>query len=250
MKALQDRTLLVAERVADHSTWNGWSQLVTNSISLTSLTTRGNRDKYKYVWSVTTMPAFTVDFLSVYLDTWNKVFNADWKSTPVKALEIGTYEGRSACWLLDNVLLHQDSHLVCIDNFVGIGEHNPNNPLGLSVKDRCLQNLSEYSSKVELIQGDSKLVMKQMDPSQLFDLIYIDGDHTAQGVLTDAVLAFSHLKLGGLMIFDDYLWLNSEKRRWFGPKEGIDAFLNCFRCHLQIISANGQLMVSKVPDDS
>ena len=39
-----------------------------------------------------------------------------------------------------------------------------------------------------------------------FDLIYIDGSHTAADVLTDAVLAFQLLRVGGVMIFDDYLW--------------------------------------------
>jgi predicted O-methyltransferase YrrM len=37
-----------------------------------------------------------------------------------------------------------------------------------------------------------------------FDFIYIDGDHTAKGTISDAIRAFSLLKEGGIMIFDDY----------------------------------------------
>ena len=171
------------------------------------------------------MPTFTIDYLSVNLDTWNKVFSEEWRSKPIHALEIGSYEGLSACWMLDNVLRHPESRLVFIDNFVGIGAHNPNDPQGLSVRERCIRNLNEYGERVKLIEGDSKAVLKQMDPRELFDVIYIDGDHSAQATLTDSVFAFQHLKHGGLMIFDDYLWMDREPRRWWGPKEGIDDML-------------------------
>src|SRR5260221_7918568 len=35
----------------------------------------------------------------------------------LRFLEIGSFEGYSACWLLDNILTHNSSHLVCIDIF-------------------------------------------------------------------------------------------------------------------------------------
>jgi len=37
-----------------------------------------------------------------------------------------------------------------------------------------------------------------------FDAIYIDGDHTAEGVLTDLAMAWPLLKVGGVLIFDDF----------------------------------------------
>lgn len=41
---------------------------------------------------------------------------------------------------------------------------------------------------------------------QRFDLVYIDGSHYSHDVLSDAVLSFPLLKVGGHMLFDDYLW--------------------------------------------
>ncbi|MCZ6464828.1 MAG: class I SAM-dependent methyltransferase [Proteobacteria bacterium] len=38
------------------------------------------------------------------------------------------------------------------------------------------------------------------------DFIYIDGCHEAACVLLDAVLSWDLLKVGGTMIFDDYVW--------------------------------------------
>ena len=40
----------------------------------------------------------------------------------------------------------------------------------------------------------------------LFDLVYIDGSHSAKDVLLDSLLAWRLLRPGGAMIWDDYEW--------------------------------------------
>ena len=42
---------------------------------------------------------------------------------PLHALELGSWEGSSACWLLAHVLRHPSSRLTCIDTFRGGREH-------------------------------------------------------------------------------------------------------------------------------
>jgi predicted O-methyltransferase YrrM len=57
----------------------------------------------------------------------------------------------------------------------------------------------------------------------MYDFIYIDGDHTAYGVLKDSVAAYECLNVGGIIAFDDYQWsagLGAIKE----PKMAIDAF--------------------------
>jgi predicted O-methyltransferase YrrM len=57
-----------------------------------------------------------------------------------------------------------------------------------------------------------------------FDFIYGDGSHDPRDVCLDGILAWSLLKPGGVMIFDDYEWgghLPPHKR----PDVGINAFL-------------------------
>jgi len=76
------------------------------------------------------------------------------------------------------------------------------------------------------------------------DLVYIDGSHQAPDVLSDAVLGFQLLKVGGLMIFDDYLWhieSPTAKDPLNMPKPGIDAFMNVFMRKMGII-AGGPLL--------
>ena len=68
---------------------------------------------------------------------------------------------------------------------------------------------------------------------------HVDGSHQAADVLLDAVLSFQLLRLGGLLIFDDYLWsmepvgtqdpLNM-------PKPAIDAFFNIYQRKMRIVA--------------
>lgn len=190
---------------------------------------------------------FTADFHSGHADTWAKIM-APMRGLPVSVLEVGSYEGCSATWLLENVLDHPESRITCVDSFVGVAQHNTDDPnmASQTLLQRFQANMAPWGDKVRLLQGDSKSVLKKLPESEYFDMIYIDGDHTAAGVLADAVLAWPHLKYGGLMIFDDYLWLAGEPRRWWGPKEGIDAFVSCYRDQLHVALAGAQLMISKI----
>jgi predicted O-methyltransferase YrrM len=86
-----------------------------------------------------------------------------------------------------------------------------------------------------------------------FDLIYIDGSHQAPDVLTDAVMSFQLLKVGGVMIFDDYLW--SMDKPGFQdvlkmPKPAIDAFINIFQRKMSVFfgAPIGQLYTRKNSD--
>lgn len=74
-----------------------------------------------------------------------------------------------------------------------------------------------------------------------FDIIYIDGNHEPEYLLEDAVLSFRKLKVGGIMIFDDY--------GWGGPdltKRGIDAFMNGYHKRIQVLGMkDSQVFISK-----
>jgi predicted O-methyltransferase YrrM len=78
-----------------------------------------------------------------------------------------------------------------------------------------------------------------------YDFIYIDGDHTAAGVMKDAVDADRHLKVGGIMAFDDYTW-SMEGHPLLDPKPAIDAFLAVYDNKYQLMGQNNQVWVTKV----
>jgi len=171
---------------------------------------------------------FTQDWFTHNIPNFEKcMFMAGLPRT--RFLEIGSYEGRSTCWLLSNLAI--DGKMVSIDPF-------PNMP---EVEDRFWNNVREVMGKRQLIQckTTSYLALSQLiQQEQEFDFIYIDGDHSPAGVLTDATMAWQLLQKGGVMLFDDYLYPQEP------TKIGIDAFLNSFDGY-ELIIDNYQLAVKK-----
>lgn len=129
---------------------------------------------------------------------------------PVKCLEVGVYDGRNACWLLDNVLNHPESTYTGVDY---IGEHQ-------LAHDRAVSNLSIHQSKVELVIGDSLEVLpKFVLWKRRYDLIFVDGCHSFLGCLSDLRNCWRILNPGGFIILDDYL------RPDYGVAEALYTFL-------------------------
>jgi hypothetical protein len=58
---------------------------------------------------------------------------------------------------------------------------------------------------VELHEGDSSSVLRTF-PDSYFDFIYIDGDHSYQGVKRDIEAGKSKVKRDGFLIFNDYTY--------------------------------------------
>lgn len=171
--------------------------------------------------------AFTEDYFSFQKEVFEKVL-ALYKGRPnIQYLEIGTFEGASAFWMLENILTHPSAKMTCID------------PFGLHLYKRFTDNLklSGLSDKVDILKGFSQVKLRAL-PLKSFDIIYIDGSHVPKDVLIDAVLSWGLLKRGGIMLLDDYLLNTGEQN----PKVAIDPFLNCFKDELEIIY-NGYLIV-------
>ena len=77
-----------------------------------------------------------------------------------------------------------------------------------------------------------------------FELIYIDGSHRYEDVLSDAKNGFRMLKQGGLMVFDDYFWQNYPNPK-DNPAATINSFLKEFRRALEVLDAPYQVTVRK-----
>jgi precorrin-6B methylase 2 len=59
------------------------------------------------------------------------------------------------------------------------------------------------SAQVKVFEGDSSTQLAKQ-PDGTYDLIYIDGDHTYEGVLKDAHVSLRKMKRHGLLVFNDY----------------------------------------------
>ena len=175
---------------------------------------------------------FTSDWFSPKIPGWKRIQEGKkWSgNSKLTVIEIGSFEGRSSCWILNNLLANDESRLYCIDTFEGSLEHNTKQSDRLY--DRFIHNIrcTGKENQVEVMVGRSddqliELIAKGVNA----DLIYIDGSHMAKDVLTDAVLSWKLLKSSGVMIFDDYLWTmpNSDDIN-MSPKLAIDSFVNIF----------------------
>jgi SAM-dependent methyltransferase len=171
---------------------------------------------------------FTTDWVTPHEQTWRETLKL-FKGRPnVRALEIGSYEGRSAIWFLENILTDPSSSIITIDLFNGPFEQ---------VFDR---NVSGFKNQVTKIKAPSHDALRPLKPGS-FDFVYIDGSHVAKDVFLDAALSWDLLKPGGVLIFDDY-----ELKGPAGePKPALDAFLNVFDPYIKVKHKGSQLIVKK-----
>jgi predicted O-methyltransferase YrrM len=184
--------------------------------------------------------AFTTNWTSNHLKNWSKIL-ASHRYKPLKILEIGSWEGRSALFFLNYL---PNASLVCIDTFKGGREHAKDPGLN-AIEKRFDANLAPFGDRVEKRKGASIEVLGELGLTRRqFDVVYVDGSHLAVDVYRDAVLSWPLLVPGGTMIFDDYQWrleLPAAQR----PKEAIDSFLQLINGEYHEVHRDYQIVLSK-----
>jgi predicted O-methyltransferase YrrM len=178
---------------------------------------------------------------------------------PERILEIGSFEGASPCFLIQTLANQLDLEIHCIDTWEGGAEHQGIDMGAVETRFRHNVNLatSGASRRVSLHvhKGLSDRMLGGLlggGKASYFDFIYVDGSHHAPDVLTDALLGFKLLKVGGVMAFDDYLWFEALP---YGrdplrcPKLAIDTFTNFYCRKSQLIATPlSQVWVQKTAE--
>lgn len=137
---------------------------------------------------------------------------------PTVFLEIGSLEGRSTIWLLENILTHEASHIICID----LNKHNTLGNLTYNTK-------LKFKDKVDIIVGNSNKVLSDLISDRLlFDFIYIDGQHDEYMPLNDLVMSHQLLKVGGILALDDYLAEDSREYGNFTTRKCFNYFIDIY----------------------
>jgi hypothetical protein len=176
---------------------------------------------------------FSTDWATHNIREWKRVLSTFKGQPNIHYLEVGVFEGGSLIWMLENIFTHPTSTVTGID------------PLGSKYAQILYDNLKKtgVTNRVKIIKGFSQSELKKL-PYRSFDVIYIDGDHSACAVLNDAILSWPLLKKGGVLIFDDYLWnikASSEKR----PQLAIDAFIDAYKDYIEVICFKYQCIIRK-----
>ncbi|KZT20642.1 glycosyltransferase family 8 protein [Neolentinus lepideus HHB14362 ss-1] len=188
------------------------------------------------------------DWFSFNIDTWKVLFPLV-KPSP-RILEIGSWEGRSAVFLL-NELCADGGEVVCIDHFDLMAA-----PAGRERYRKLVHNLTLTGKKFRVIDefsmpGLMRLLHEHVQSkSRGFDWVYVDGSHEADDTLLDGELTWRLANDGAVIIFDDYHWDVEPEESIHHPKRGIDAFLALHEGEYERLSSSShhQVIIQKKSD--
>jgi hypothetical protein len=163
----------------------------------------------------------------------------------LKFLQLGAYTGDASVWLCDNILTGKNSILRDVDTWQGSNEREH--------KDINFDEVFQtYISKTcEKSRFYYKSTTKEFFTSTTFtrfgeyDFIYIDADHTADAVASDAEYSWELLKKGGILAFDDYMW-GQDMKPELTPRPAIDNFLEFHEGEYDILTKEYQVWVQKI----
>jgi SAM-dependent methyltransferase len=161
-----------------------------------------------------------------------------------RALEVGSFEGLSAVYLLWRL---PEAEVTCVDTFEGSLEHEGTDTVPAGLERVFDQNVALVdAARVRKLVGRSSVVLPQLAAeNERFDLVYLDGSHFGLDVLVDAAVSWQLLKNGGFLIFDDYLWAELGDDPLLRPRPAIDAFLAFVEGKYELLFAHEQVAVRK-----
>lgn len=163
----------------------------------------------------------------------------------IRYLEIGAYEGRNLAfmdWLLPGRL-----DVTVIDPWFDEGL-NPEEKYH-AVEPRFRRNTAKLGfASLKVTKGFSTYELPRMlEAGEAFDLIYVDGTHTALGVMIDLCFCAGLLRTGGLMILDDY-WHQESEIGGPGVKQAVDRFHGMFQDYFELEAVYRQVILRKTAD--
>jgi len=148
----------------------------------------------RYIDRAPSLPQELIENCRIYSDRYKLL-----ESLPRQGVvaEVGTDRGDFAARIMA-VTQPRTFHVFELD----IGRINPDNISSHVADGTCQLHVGDSSEKLRVL------------PDQSFDWIYIDGDHSEEGVKRDIEAAARKIKPGGLMIFNDYaVWSVISMRR-------------------------------------
>ena len=159
------------------------------------------------------------------------------KNKPKNILEIGTYEGLLAIWLYKKF---PKAKITIVDPFLSDDKNLSQEDCQRFriVEENFNKNISNLDKKKILffkITSDLFFIKNQ----NLFDIIYIDGNHTPEQCYKDIENSYNVLSKNGLLIIDDIFLLDYK----ISPLDCLDVFLSKKNIKIKILSLNFQNII-------
>ena len=181
---------------------------------------------------------FTSNWFAPNEELWLKHVAPRFEHTKnVSFLELGSYEGRSALWILEHVLKDPSSSITCVDCW--------------NVEFTCMASWGnvDYEAVFDSNTKDNPQVIKLKGKTddvlptlkgQVFDGAYIDSEHTYQRVLSEAHQVWPLLVPGAVLVFDDH-----DDPNFPGVPKALREFRSDPKIHCETLYEGRQLMLIK-----
>ena len=196
-----------------------------------------DKKHYKGTYTFEFMNAFTPN-INMWLSFFKKrkLLNKN-----LKYLEIGSFEGRSSVFILENL---QNAQCFFVDPFESYEElkRTPGQSNFSKIYNNFLKNIKNFESRTNVYKGTSNSFFNQNQDK--FDLIYVDGSHFGEDVYLDAINSFNALNNKGYIIFDDLFFFLFDTI-YENPLGGIFKFLVEYKKQLKITYVSNQLIIQK-----
>lgn len=167
-------------------------------------------------------------FFTDHITIWEEILSS-LKGKPNITLEIGALYGGSSVYILEEFCKNEGSHHYIMD---------------INTNEFIENNIEPYKDKLTYLLGESSDSFKKLTEKNVFDLIYIDGNHMSKYVLEDAVNSFYILKNGGYIIFDDFGggW---EQEKHLQVKTAVESFVHSYEKYLDVVHQGYQFIIRK-----
>ena len=164
------------------------------------------------------------------LSTFREYVYPEFHERPTLYLELGTFEGMSMMWMLQNALKHAGSLAVFCDPFLMTTKLDTE--FMESVMDRALRNLSPWldSGKLQYCRASSAEALRKMCGKPGFlgiskntvDICMVDGNHNSLAVLDDLIHVTKLVKVDGWILLDD---VENDRPKKDHVREGLTMWL-------------------------
>jgi predicted O-methyltransferase YrrM len=192
---------------------------------------------------MTELPAW---FVNDGQPNFEKILLPAFAGKSIRILQIGAYTGDASVWLGNNILsTNSSSILIDVDTWDGSDE-----PAHKKLNWDTVEAV--YDAKTIKWRQERKIVKYKgtsdsffANNREMYDFIYVDGDHTSYGVIKDAINSYESLNVGGFIAFDDYQWsagLGAENE----PKMAIDSFRNIYKDRVELALQGYQCWFRKI----
>lgn len=120
-------------------------------------------------------------------------------------VEIGSWKGRSAAFMAVEIINSgKNIRFDCVDTWKGSEEHvNISDVINDTLYERFLSNIEPVKHIITPVRMDSVAALGQY-PDASLDFVFIDGDHSYEGVRRDIIAALPKMKFGSILAGHDW----------------------------------------------